>query len=1310
MKYLFTILSFLLSVVSVAREFKHYTSIEGLLGTDVTAICENENFLWIGTNEGLNRFDGKKFKVYKKENNSTNCLSENNIETLLFDSNGLLWIGLKAGGVDIYDPKKDQFIPISRLTKTYPHRVISIYEDSRKNIWLGSWEEGVYKLEPIQGKSLEYTVTKHFDNYIASSFIEKPEGTLWAGTYNGYFLYDITTGKWINDSSESHVITQFLDTEEKNTLWGTTWQQGLLKITWEGNDFSSIQTRKYLTQHTNLYRAHYLGNHKFYLGAWGEGMKIVEIIPDGVVESTSKPKLNAPVILSFFRDKYNKTWVGTYGNGLYRLNTEGSGGINYLSPINQNGLSAAYKIRNYDNNQLLVGTQGDGLYLYDVARKQLIPKKFCDYNTSFTKYILSLYCDEELLIVGHDDAGIAYATFSGEKKPDFELKQLFHKNLMKVTSVFRNSDSCIWLGTKQNGLMSLKYDSKAQTFTDFVRYDSFGHDEITGFAEYDNERLWISSHSGLYLFNTVDSQTEDIPNIGKISEIIYSLADDKKNKCLWLGTSIGICKLDYASGTYEIENVFPPEILPPGAIYDLVLDAENNLWFSVVNRIFCFVNDERVLKEANTEVFGDQILFSSSNVEIAGKEQIAFGGTNNLVMIDPQNFLHRPDQTKIVLTELQIDHNKVNVGEKVYGKVVLNDEAEYISSVTLSWLCKWISLSFTEIGWDYYRNKYQYRIAGFSDSWQYLDITKPLTFSQLQPGDYTLSIRPYNAFSEDEPIWNLRMKILPPWWKTGWFYVLLSICIILSLITMFFVIRNYYKRRQQLRSIEMEKKKKEELLQEKESFFAGLSHDLLTPFSLIIAPANDLLRENMQEENREKVEIIAKNATYLSDIFTSILDLKRAEFIDTEIKEKQVELVSFCRVIVNAFDYLAKSKQISLSYQPKIMELTIFFDTVKLERVLYNLLSNSIKFTPEGGSINVLLDRKDEEKFMLRIADTGAGIDSKNLSKVFNKFYQEAKYRNNMQGLGLGLYIVRNFVDRLGGELDIQSKQGAGTDINVTFPFRAIPELKNPQEAGGLDELPSILLVEDNNQLREYLKKELSVHFQVTTAGNGIEALEFIRSNLPEVVISDVMMPEMDGLILCSKIKTTPLLSDIFVVLLSAKSSTEDELQGYKAGADFYIKKPFDSQILMNQVLNVYTTRQQRRKQIMHEFLSSPAQQEIENAPKNDFFSRAVKIIEEHLMDENFKIDEFAFKMNVSKTVLHRKFKVIIGETPNVFIRDVRIRKAADMLKNTDLTVAEIAYLTGFSQSHYFIKCFKEMFGDTPKSFRSKIDRGNILK
>ena len=380
----------------------------------------------------------------------------------------------------------------------------------------------------------------------------------------------------------------------------------------------------------------------------------------------------------------------------------------------------------------------------------------------------------------------------------------------------------------------------------------------------------------------------------------------------------------------------------------------------------------------------------------------------------------------------------------------------------------------------------------------------------------------------------------------------------------------------------------------------------------------------------------------------------------------------------------------------------VSIDTIKLERILYNLISNALKFTKEEGDIDVLLNYDGlSDIFYLKVCDTGIGIDAQNQDKVFEKFYQEEK-DNNSQGLGLGLYTTRKFIHMMGGGIEIKSAPLRGTTITINLPAKKIEEsepLQEEKEYTDGDNLFTILLVEDNNQLRDYLRKKLAVHFDVAVASNGIEALDFIKNNLPEIVISDVMMPEMDGLTLCSTIKNTPMYSDIFVILLSAKSSSEDEMQGYKSGADFYVRKPFDPEILIKQMVNVYATRQQRRKQIITDLLS-PQSDNAGIQPKDDFLQRAIRIIEEHLMDENFKIDEFAAEMHLSKTVLHREFKLMIGETPNIFIRNIRLRKAANMLKETDLSISEIAYLTGFSQAHYFIKCFKELYQDTPKNFR----------
>ena len=1292
-RWIFVLSVWLISSLSVAQEAIHYTTMNGLSGIDVTAICENENFLWIATNDGLNRFDGKTFKIYRSDSTTKNSLTENNIETLMFDSNGLLWIGLKTGGVDIFNPRKNKFTHISEVVKDYPQRVISIYEDSRGNIWLGSWEEGLYQLIPTKSGELSYQVTKHYPRNIVSSIVEKPAGKLWIGTYYGYFLYDIEQKKDIKLDGNHYAVTQFLDTGEKNALWFSTWEDGLCKVEWD--EMFSVVTKKAVSKDQgDIYRIFPFADNKLYLGTWGDGVKLTDMQSHVFPESLP---INAPVILSFFRDRYNKLWIGTYGTGLYCLNDK-QRGISNLSPINDKK-AAAYVLKEFDNQNLLLGTQGDGLYLYDLKKRYFHPLSMKNTGSFFHQYILSLYKDGEVLVVGNDDTGIQYAPLNGNNADNFHLRTYYvDKNFGKVTSIFRSSDSIFWIGTKQFGLYSMKFDPINETFTECVHYDSFGMDEITGFAETADNKIWVSSHSGIYLFNPMTRKAQKIEK--NISEMVYSLADDRKNNCLWLGTSGGLRRLDY-SGEIKVEPPFFTEMLPEGAIRDVITDTENNLWFSVSNRVFCYINDKKELKEINLGAINTQILYSSACCQIDNKQYIVFGGADNLLFIDSQKVLNQPNHTKILLTELQIDHQVVKVGQKVYGKVILDQATEYTNSITLSHLCKWISLSFTEIGWDNYHNSYQYRIKGFTEDWQYLDLSKPITFSQLPPGNYTLLIRPTTMVfgDRDETFWSLGIMITPPWWQTNIFYFSLVVMILLLLAGLFFIIRNYYKKRQLRRLHEIEKRKKEELLQEKESFFTGLSHDLLTSFSLILAPVSDLLRDKeMNEDQKEKLNIISKNADFLSDIFSTILDFKRVELMDKEVKEKPVELVAFIRIIVNAFDYLAKSSGIDLSYHSEVSNLVVVIDTIKLERILYNLISNALKFTKEGGTVEVVLScTKSSEYFSIQVKDTGIVNKHQNKSKVFEKFYREDE-SNNSCGLGLGLYTTRKFLQVMGGDVTIDSVVGRGTTIIVTLPAKRV-EIMPEKEESDIDSIVTVLLVEDNIQMQDYLRKKLAAHFDVAVASNGVEAMEFIKNNLPELVISDVMMPEMDGLALCSTVKNNSMYSDIFVVLLSAKSSSEDEILGYKAGADFYLKKPFDPDILINQMKNVYTTRQQRRKQIISDLLS-PQDKNTDFHPKNDFLSKAIKIIEEHIMNENFKIDEFAAEMNLSKTVLHRKFKLMIGETPNVFIRNIRLRKAANMLKTTNLSISEIAYMTGFSQAHYFIKCFKELYKDTPKNFR----------
>jgi len=1305
MNRLTVVILLLLNVcMAPAQEFNHYDIIDGLSSIEVTDIKENDNFMWIATCDGLNRFDGENFKVYKRENDSLNCLTENNIETLFFDSDGFLWIGLKTGGADIYDPRRDQFIPVSQAMEGQtPTRVISIMEDSQKNIWLGTWEEGLYKLVPKEKGKKVYTSEIHYPGYIVSTITEKPKGFLRIGTYFGFFGYDIKKNVWTDNGEKDKAITQFLDTGEENSLWASTWNSGLVKISWDPDHPSGAMVSQQFNGegYKSVYRI-IRSNDKIYLGTWGQGLKVTE--SSNPQRTIPLDRFNATLINCLFRDRYNNIWIGTYGGGIFRFSPEKKGIEHY--PATGKLPAPAISLASYGKDHLLVGTQGSGVFLCDLRKKRLIPKFSNSENGELNNYILSLYSGKNLVLAGHDGTGLPFSVQKSGIDPSFRFNEIFlGPQLEKVTASYPADDGRIWIGTKQNGLISLRINPQTTTVEDYVHYESFGRDEITGFARYDEKHLFISSHNGLFLFNTETNRIEDNGRI-RINEIVYRIIKDDPNNCLWIGTSTNLLRLNLNDPAVVL-HAFPENLLPQGAIRALLLDRNNNLWFAIGERLFCAVGPEKRIREINPDLLGNHAILSSACVSCREGEQLIFGTTNNLIMIDPVQVLTQPDESKIIFTDLEVNHRKVGVNEKIYGNVVLKEATEYVSSIKLSYRSRWISLSFTESGRDFYRNKYQYRISGFSDTWQYLNFSYPITFSQLNPGEYVLQIRKYDGRIETPVCWSMDFTITPPWWNTAWFYVLITILIIAAASASVFLIIRHYREKQIQKLKAIEKEKEEELLREKESFFTGLSHDLLTPFSLILAPVNDLIRESGEDDpKREKLEIISKNTSFLSDIFGTILDFKRVELSDVELKEGNVEIVSFTQLVVNAFEYLAKSRNLMLSFASGIERLNMLTDHVKIERILYNLLSNAIKFSPDGGEVKVTLSYDPEnQRLYLAVQDSGPGIDQQNQSLIFEKFYRgpEKPDHQNPQGFGLGLYVVKKFVTLLNGDIRIDSSPGQGTTIELILPVKVAKQEKIQAEitVGPNDDTSTILIVEDNDQMRNYLKQKLSGHFNVITTVNGKEALNCLDEYLPEIIITDVMMPEMNGFELCRHIKENPRYADIFVVMLTARTSTGDELQGYKTGADIYIKKPFDPEVLLNQMINIQNTRQRRKAQLLSRLISKD-DNEIEFDPKETFLQRSMQIIEEHLMDSEFKVDEFAAEMNMSKTVLHRKFRLLVGQTPNQFVRLVRLRKSVELLRNSDHTIAEIAYLTGFNQSHYFIKCFREIYHETPKSFRQR--------
>ena len=1122
------------------------------------------------------------------------------------------------------------------------------------------------------------------------------------GTYTGLLVFDIARKEWIYPGTPNKVINHFLSAGNSSAIWCSTWDAGLLKMTWDAQNPANTTLSNVLPpdESVSIHRILDGPDNTLYLGTWGSGLLNLDLKNPKALHLRGKSPFPPSFINCIYRDKFSNIWVGTFGEGLLKFNPDYNG-IRHF-PGHEKLPKPAVSIIPAEKNKLLIGTQGAGVLEADLKNEAVQPRFQDNFSGNFKNYVLLLHTDENHLFFTHDGSGLYFSNQTGNS--GINLKEVLPK-IAKVTAVYVSADKKVWFGTKQNGLVSATIDADG-IGTDTTNYPVIAHNEITGIVPLNPRELFIASNNGLVIF---DSFIGQLAKNGTIisDEPVFKIVKDPVENVLWIGTSNNVFAFRPEKPD-SLLPLFPEKLLPTGPVRTIITDSENNLWFSAGEKLFCKTKNDNLVREINAALTGRNAILSATKTTLDNNEILVFGTSENLILINPKLILGQTGKPKIILSNLQIDNQEIKAGDQLYGETVLEKSPEYTQSLVLSHKCRWITLSFAETGQAVFKNYYKFRIRDFSENWQFTGLDNPVTFSQLLPGAYTLEIKSIGLGESESPDWALKLVVTPPWWEKRMTKILAVIVLLLLIAFVFLLLYLRIQRRHAQKLDEIEKEKKEELIREKESFITGLSHDFLTTFSLILAPVNDLIREaRMSDSNREKLEIIKKNTSFLSDMFGAIFDFKKTEFSDRQITETNIELNSFIRFCTHAFEYLAVSKNIKLEYKPAFDKLHVKTDHVKLERIIYNLLSNSLKYTPEGGSVSILADfDHKKQELALEVTDTGIGMDAKSQQLVFEKFYRVsgAGETDNPKGLGLGLFIVKKFAALLGGTVSVESAIGKGTTFRVTIPVKPTEEEIIPDENTAeisTNEKSTILVVEDNRQLLDYTVKKLKTYFNVLSAGNGREAMVLVEKHIPEIVITDIMMPETDGLKLTEAIKTDSRFSDIFVVILSAKAATDDELAGYRHGADIYLKKPIDTEVLLNQMINIHKTRLKRKTQLYSELISK-THTEIEFDSKENFLKLSIEVVEKHLMDADFNLDDFASELNVSKSVLHRKFKLLVGQTPNQFMRLVRLRKAAEQLEKTDMSISEIGYITGFSQAHYFIKCFREVYNDTPKNYREK--------
>ena len=1358
--------------------FAQINNTNGLSNNHVTCILrDKQGFMWFGTNSGLNRYDGYSVKIFTHHPSDSTSIDNNIITALSEDCYGKLWVRTQTG-FNVYDPETETFSfynsPVLQKHPEFINHFINLFTDSENQSWLMTSAYGVFrydtlhqKIVPVQHLPNEYGVKAtsdvtsmaedssgniwlvHRDGYlemmpkgsvkakIQASFIHKeyPEeqmdcrifidsdDDIWITPHNyafGLFYYAPKTGKVIHiDKSSKPVHTNTdvitgITQDSKGTIWIATDHGGVNLL--NKKDFSI----RYLTHNND-------NNHS----------------------------LAHNSITDMFRDREGIIWIGTYKAGIsyYHKNLILFNTIRYL-PQNPNGLSIGdinCFVEDKKGN-LWIGTNGGGLNYYDRTTG-----KFTHYihhdndpNSLSNNVIVSLFLDHEnKLWIGTYFGGLN--CFDGKKfihyihNPD-DSTSISDNN---VWTIKEDSFNNLWIGTLGGGLEL--FDPINKSFQHFLTGSdsSIVSNVIISLAEDRQKRLWIGTPNGISIFNTHSKRFRNLLHADDdtttlSSNTVNCLICDSRG-WIWVGTPEGLNVYDQHTGRFR--RIQMQTGLPTNNIVSMVEDHSHNIWLGTIKGLVqVIVKGDEVsdfslrMKQYDDEDGLQAKEFNERAAYVTRDGQVFFGGPKGINFFTPDNLVENKNIPKVVFTNLQVFNRTIKVGEKFNRRVLLPQSITDTKEITLKHAENFFSVAFSTLSYFHpEKNEFAYKLEGFNNNWIYTDWkNRRATFTNLDPGKYVLRVRASN----NNGYWNqegatLKINILPPVWRTNYAY---AAYILIILLFIWWWRHRIISRERENFEIEREKiqaRRLHELDMLKLRFFTNISHEFRTPLTLIITPIEQLLQKARDNEEKKHLQLIYRNSRRLLSLVNQLLDFRKLEFQEIKLRPSEGEIVSFIRETTESFSDLSEKKNIHLYFQTEAENIVVYFDHDKLEKILFNLLSNAFKYTPEKGEVHVAVRLKEEGQSSLEISirDTGIGIPEEKQQRIFERFFQdEANGSDYNQGSGIGLALVNEYVKLQNGTITVESESGKGSCFRVTLPLVFGGETSTEEEKPVWKRKPAtrptvimepentedneadkkssknfkqtLLLVEDNEDFRFYLKDNFKQTFEVLEAGNGLTGWEIASKVLPDLIISDVMMPVMDGIDLCRKVKNTAETSHIPVILLTAKVADNQKMEGFDVGADDYIAKPFNFKLLESRIKNLLAQRRKLQKAFRKKIDVSPSEIEITSLDEI-FIKKAIDLVEENIGNSQFSVQEMSSELGMSRVNLYKKISSLTGESPVEFIRSIRLKRAAQFLKQGQLTVSEVAYRVGYNDPKYFARQFKNEFNMSPSQYAKNEDGKN---
>ncbi|ALI98486.1 hybrid sensor histidine kinase/response regulator transcription factor [Rufibacter tibetensis] len=1342
---------------------------QGLSSNQVKCFLkDSRGYLWVGTIAGgLNRYDGYKLKVYKYQSSDTTSIISNDVTRLLEGPDGKIWVQTLQGSC-VFDPATEKFHRNQEpFLKKYQlpanSNIEDILKDREGNFWFVVAGQGLVKYNTKTRSSVmlknAFSAKSNLSSNFISSIGQTTKGDIWVVHRNGILeKLDAKTLKVVERNDEifrnysQEALDYALTVDSANDLWLYV-RESAVGVYFYKSSAKTLQhfhkTSAGLQLTNNLIRGIIEGEAgKIWIGADHGGINLVDKNSFTVQYIRHKEEVEKSLvhnsINALYKDNQGIIWVGTFKKGInyYHKNL-----VRFPQFRHQASLpgSLPYDDINAfaedEKGNLWIGTNGDGLLYFDRATGKYTHYRHnpADANSLSNDVVVSLLLDRNKnLWVGTYLGGLS--RFNGKTFTHYKNELGNPRSLSdnSIWELYEDKKGNIWIGTLRGGLELFDPTQNGFIHSNIgVGKFPIHCDYISAINEDRNGNLWVGGGFGVDVFNKETGKSSYFFHDPKnpkslISNNIKFIHRDSRNQ-VWIGTSEGLDLYNEQDNSFS--HFTTKDGLPNNTITTILEDKEGQLWVSthsgIAHLMIRKVGQEYRYSFRNfDEQDGLQGKVFNENAALRTRRgELVFGGANGFNLFLPKQIQKNTAAPRLVFTDFQLFNQSLEAGKPVNERVILAKSVSDTKEITLEHDENVFSIEFAALNFIHpEKNRYRYKLEGFDKEWHTVESeNRKITYTNLDPGHYTFKV----MASNNDGVWTqtetqMEITVQAPFWQTPLAFVLYGV---LGLMALVLIRRVELKKRETKFELEQERRAAHQLHELdllKIKFFTNISHEFRTPLTLILAPIEKLLKEVHDPDQHHQYQMIQKNAKRLLNMVNQLLDFKKMDVEDMKLSPSKGDVVAFVQETVNSFVDLSDTKNISLSFASSVEALSVSFDKDKLEKILFNLLSNAFKFTPAQGRIEVELhchatDAASEglKILELKVRDTGIGIAKENHKKIFDRFFRDTVPGHMMnQGSGIGLALVQEFVHLHGGVITVDSAPGAGSCFTVTIPVKesikkadvieAVAEIQTEQETEPTlaklrpvtfaDHKPVVLVAEDNEDFRFYLKDSLSPHFNILEAKDGKEGWQKALAFLPDLIVSDLMMPEVDGMEFCKKIKSDPRTSQIPFVLLTAHTSDEKKLKGLDIGANDYLTKPFNFDMLLSRIRNLISQRELLQKVFEKKVSVQASENEIVSLD-DKLIRKAIKYVEDNLSDPELSVEAMSRELGVSRVHLYKKMVAITGQSPVEFIRKIRLQHALQFLEKSQLTVAEVAYKVGFNNRKYFTKYFKEEYNILPSQY-----------